>query len=169
MTHTQTDNIRNTNHRSNIDAVRNAKIDTLNDLIAITRDSAEFYTEAANKVNNAQLKTLFAHMANSKNGLVGAMSRDVKLEGATPAQEGTFRGSLDQFYGGIRAKLGDKDYAYVSELEESEDRLLNALGNVIKDEDVPAPVKATVNTYMPTVKQQHETMRDRKWAMETKH
>ncbi|MEO6967741.1 MAG: PA2169 family four-helix-bundle protein [Rhodanobacteraceae bacterium] len=157
MTHTHTNDI------------RNQKINTLNELIAITRDSAEFYTEASNKVNNAQLKTLFAHMADSKNGLVGAMSREVKQEGAQPAKDGTFRGSLDQIYGDARAKFGDKDFAYVSELEDSEDRLLHALDNVVKDKDVPTPVKAIVNTYLPAVRQQHDTMRDRKWAMETRH
>ena len=167
MTHT--DNTRNPSTHSNIDNIRNAQIDNLNDLIAITRDSAEFYTEAANKVHNPQLKTLFTHMANSKNGLVGAMSRDVKHEGGKPTKEGTFRGNLDRFYGDIRAKLSNKDYAYVSELEQSEDRLLNAFNNVIKDEDVPGSVRATVTTYLPTAKQQHDTMRDRKWAMETKH
>ncbi len=157
MTHTHTNDI------------RNQKINTLNELIAITRDSAQFYTEASNKVNNAQLKTLFAHMADSKNGLVGAMSREVRQEDAQPTKDGTFRGSLDQIYGEVRARFGDKDFAYVSELEDSEDRLLHALDNVIKDKDVPTPVKAIVNTYLPAVRQQHDTMRDRKWAMETKH
>lgn len=169
MPHTQTENIRNPDIRNHANEIRSAQIDTLNDLIAITRDSAEFYTEAANKVSNAQLRTLFVNMAKSKNELVGAMSRDVKLEGANPVKEGTFRGKLQQFYGDIRAHLGDKDYAYVSELEQTEDRLLNALDNVVKDTDVPTPVKATVSTYLPTAKQQHDTMRDRKWAMEARH
>ncbi len=150
-------------------SIRTQKIDTLNELIAITRDSAQFYDEAAGKVDNTRLKTLFTDMAAAKNGLVGAMSRDVKLEGATPAQDGTFRGSLHRIYGDVRAKFGSKDFAYVSELEESEDRMLEALNNVVKDKDVPAPIKTAVTSYLPKVQEQHNLMRDRKWAMETNH
>ena len=155
-----------TTHNSSL---RTMKIDTLNELIAITRDSAKFYDEAATKVDNKGLKNLFTNLAAAKNGLVGAMSRDVKLEGATPAQDGTFRGSLHRIYGDVRAKLGSKDFAFVSELEASEDRMLEALNNVIKDKDVPAPIKTAVTSYLPKVQEQHNLMRDRKWAMETKH
>lgn len=150
--------------------IRDQKIETLNELIAITRDSAEFYSDAATKVDNPQLRSLFSGMADSKNGLVGAMSRDIKETGARPAEAGTFRGVLHQIYGDAKAKFGDnKDYAYVSELEETEDRLLGAWNNVLRDDDVPAPVKNAVTSYLPKVKQHHDLMRDRKWAMETKH
>lgn len=153
-----------------VNEIRNLKIDTINDLIAITRDSADFYTEAAGKVENPQLKTLFTGMAESKNGLIGAMSRDIKVEGATPAKDGTFRGTLHKVYGNVRAELGDnKNYSYVSQLEATEDRLLGAFNNVLQDKDVPAPVKEAVTSYLPKVKQQHDLMRDRKWAMQTKH
>lgn len=153
----------------NTTTIRNQKIDTLNELIAVTRDSADFYRDAAAKVDNPALKTLFNGMAESKQGLVGAMARDVKLEGAQPAEAGTFRGTLRQIYGDVRARLGDSDYAYVSELEETEDRLLGALNNVLHDKDAPAPVKEAVTSYLPKVKQHHDLMRDRKWTMKAAH
>lgn len=150
--------------------IREQKIDTLNELIEITRDSADFYRDAATKVDNPQLRTLFTDMAESKHGLVGAMARDVKSEGARPAEAGTFRGTLHQIYGDVRAKFGDSsDYAYVSELEETEDRLLGALNNVLNDKDAPVPVKAAVTSYLPKVKAHHDLMRDRKWEMKRQH
>ncbi|GAB3338963.1 PA2169 family four-helix-bundle protein [Marilutibacter aestuarii] len=149
--------------------IRNEKIETLNELIEVSRDSAQFYADAASKVDNPQLKQLFTGMAESKNGLVGALARDVRAEGASPAKSGTFRGSLHEFYGDIRAKLGDKDYAYVSELEESEDRMLDAMRDVIEDNGTPAQVKTAVSGYLPKVKAQHDLMRDRKWAMKSAH
>lgn len=145
--------------------IRNEKIETLNELIAVTRDSAEFYSDAATRVDNPKLQNLFAELAESKNGLVGAMSRDVRSEGATPEGDGTFRGTLHKVYGDVRAKLGDSDYAYVSQLEESEDRLLHAFNDVLQDSGTPAPVKDAVRSYLPAVKQHHDAMRDRKWEM----
>lgn len=150
--------------------IRNEKIETLNDLIAVTRDSAAFYGDAAGKVGNPALKSLFSAMAESKNGLIGAMSRDVRDAGATPADTGTFRGALHKVYGDVRARLGsDGDYGYVAELEETEDRMLGAWNNVLADADAPAPVKDAVTSYLPKVKEHHALMRDRKWAMEARH
>ena len=152
---------------SNLEKIREKQIDTINDLIQVTRDSAKFYGDAAKEVESPELKNLFTDMAQSKNGLVGAMSRDVNAagDGDEAADSGTFRGSLHKFYTDVRSKFGDTDYAFVSELEQSEDRLLKAFNEVVKDDDVPAPVKQTVSQYLPTIRQHHDLMRDRKWAM----
>lgn len=160
----------NTNINTNKSNIHNEKIETLNELIAVTRDGAEFYGDAAGKAHNPQLQALFQHMADSKNGLVGAMSREVKSEGGAPEATGTFRGTLHQLYGDARGKLGSSDFGYVAELEESEDRLLGAFDNVLKDDDVPLQVKEAVRSYLPKVREQHQVMRDRKWMMEaTRH
>ncbi len=153
------------NTMTNIETIRTEKIDTLNDLIAITRDSATFYHDAAKAVPNPALKTLFGEMASSKQGLVGAMSKEVLAEGATPATAGTVRGSWDKLYGEVRSQFGDTNYGYVSQLESSEDRLMKAFNEVVADNDVPAAVKQTVSSYLPTIRSHHDLMRDRKWDM----
>lgn len=71
--------------KTNIETIRTEKIDTLNDLIEITRDSATFYGDAAKAVPNPALKSLFGEMASSKNGLVGAMSKEVLSSLRPPA------------------------------------------------------------------------------------
>jgi len=150
--------------------IRDEKIETLNELIAVTRDSAQFYGDAATKTGNTQLKSLFQRMAASKNGLITEMAHEVQAEGADVETDGTFRGSLNRMYGDVRAKLGDEDYAYVAQLEESEDRMLHAFKDVLEDNDTPAPVRDAVRKHLPMVKEQHDLMRDRKWAMDpSKH
>ncbi|MDQ3038718.1 MAG: PA2169 family four-helix-bundle protein [Pseudomonadota bacterium] len=153
------------NTMTNIETIRTEKIDTLNDLIAITRDSATFYNDAAKSVSNPGLKSLFGEMASSKNGLVGAMSKEVRGEGATPATTGTVRGAWDKLYGEVRSQFGDANYGYVSQLESSEDRLMKAFNEVVADDNVPASVKQTVSSYLPTIRSHHDLMRDRKWDM----
>ena len=145
--------------------IREEKIDTLNELISVTRDSAKFYGEAATEAKNPQLQSLFRSMADSKNGIVGALSREVRSEGAKPETSGSFSGSLHRLYGEVRGKLGSDDYAYVSQLEASEDRMLHAYQDVLKDNDTPQPVKTVVSEYLPKVQAQHDLMRDKKWAM----
>ena len=147
--------------------IRDEKIETLNELIAVTRDSAEFYGDAATKADNPQLQSLVREMAASKGQLVGALSSEVGAEGATPDRDGTFRGSLNKLYGDVRAKLGGGDYGYVAQLEASEDRMLEAFNDTLTDQDTPATVRTAVQSYLPQVKAQHDLMRDKKWAMES--
>ena len=146
--------------------IREQKIETLNELISVTRDSARFYGEASTEAKNPQLQSLFRSMADSKNGIVGALSREVRSEGAEPDKQGSFSGSLHRLYGEVRGKLGGDDYGYVSQLEESEDRMLHAYSDVLKDNDTPQPVKSVVSEYLPKVTAQHDLMRDQKWMMQ---
>lgn len=155
---------------TNTTDIRNEKIETLNELIAATRDSAEFYDDASTEATNPQLQSLFSGMAQSKNNLVDAMSREVKMDGAEPASDSTFLGTLHRLYGDVRGKMSGDDYGYVAQLEASEDRLLHAFKEVLEDKDTAMPVKEAVRSYLPTVKAHHDKMRDRKWAMEaTRH
>ena len=146
--------------------IREEKIDTLNELISVTRDSAKFYGEAATEAKNPQLQSLFRSLADSKNGIVGALAREVRSEGAEPEAKGSFSGSLHRLYGEVRGKLASDDYAYVSQLEESEDRMLHAYRDVLKDDETPQTVKTVVTEYLPKVQAQHDLMRDKKWAMQ---
>ncbi len=151
--------------------LRKEKVETLNELIQATRDSAAFYADAAKSVQNPALRTLFGDIAASKQGLVGSMARDVRAEAGEPATTGTLRGSLHQVYSTLRAEMAKDhgDYAYVKELEKSEDRLLEAFHDVIKRDDAPKAVKESLLSFLPKVQQHHDDMRARKWAMEARH
>lgn len=156
---------------TNQNEIRIKKIGTLNDLIEAARDSANFYSDAAKAVDNPDLRKLFDHMASSKNGLVGSMAKEVRAEGARPAEAGTFRGALREIYDDVRKSMGRErsDYGYVSELEKGEDQLMEAFHDVIKSESAPKELKESLRSYLPTVQAHHDTLRDRKWAMEARH
>jgi uncharacterized protein (TIGR02284 family) len=151
--------------------LRKEKVETLNELIQATRDSAAFYADAAQAVHNPELRSLFGDIAESKQGLVGSMAREVRAEAAEPATDGSLRGSLHKIYSTLRVKMATDhaDYAYVKELEKSEDRLMAAFHDVIKRDDAPQAVKESLLSYLPKVQQHHDAMRDRKWAMEARH
>lgn len=150
----------------NSNDIREQKIDTLNELISVTRNSANFYGEAASEVNNPQLQSLFRNMADAKCGIADSLSREVKTAGGEPKDSAGFQGSLHRMYGELRGKLGGDDYSYVEQLEASEDRMLHAYRDVVRDDDTPQAVKAAVNQYLPQVTEQHNLMRDKKWMME---
>ncbi|MBT2744804.1 MULTISPECIES: PA2169 family four-helix-bundle protein [unclassified Lysobacter] len=137
----------------------------LNDLIEIARDGKDFYDEAAQKVKDAELSALFVRIAGVKADIVDALSSAVVAAGGKPAEHGTFVGSMQQFYGKVRATLGDTQYGYVAELEESEDRLLKAFNDTLSDADTPAPARAEVERLLPQVRECHKVMSLRKQAL----
>ncbi len=138
---------------------------SLNDLIEIARDGREFYTEAAGKVRDAELASLFTRIAGVKSEIVTRLSAVVAAAGGKPAEHGTLVGSMQQFYGKVRAAFGDTEYGYVAELEESEDRLLKAFRETLKDADTPAAALVEVERLLPQVAECHDVMRNRKHAM----
>lgn len=138
---------------------------SLNDLIEIARDGSDFYTEAAGKVDNAELATLFQQMAGHKRDIVAGLTADVAAVGGDPADHGTMVGSMRQVYAKARAAMGNTDYAYVAELEELEDRLMHAFQDTVNDSDTPAAAKAAAQKYMPRVIECHDIMRSRKLAL----
>lgn len=138
---------------------------SLNDLIAIARDGQEFYAEAAKHVDDTALAGLFTRIAGVKSRIVSDLGATVQAAGGTPDEHGTLVGSMQQVYGKVRAAFGDKEYGYVAELEESEDRLLKAFNETIADQDTPADARAAAQRLLPEVTECHNTMRDRKLAM----
>lgn len=140
---------------------------TLNDLIAIARDGKDFYDEAAQKVENPELRELFNRIAGVKADIVAQLSTVVRSAGGEPETSGTLVGGMQQMYGKLRATLGDKNYGYVAELEESEDRLLKAFEEVLRDGDTPAAARDVVARLQPQVRECHDVMRNRKHAMKS--
>ena len=139
---------------------------SLNDLIEIARDGGDFYAEAAGKVEDSELSTLFGQMATHKRDIVAGLSADVAATGGEPAEHGTTVGTMAQAYTNVRAALGDTNFEYVSQLEQAEDRLMTAFKDTINDSDTPAAAKASAEKYMPRVVECHNIMRSRKQAMQ---
>jgi uncharacterized protein (TIGR02284 family) len=137
----------------------------LNDLVSITRDGQDFYQHAAAKVSDPDLKALFGRIATIKAEIVTNLSAEIKAAGgANPTQSGTIVGELNKFYGDLRSMLGGKDYAYVAQLEQSEDRLVKAFEIARNDRDLAPSALAVLNRLEPQVRQCHELMRTRKLA-----
>lgn len=137
----------------------------LNDIVAIARDGKSFYEHAATKVDDAQLKSMFTRMASVKGDIVQSLSTEIRIEGDKPAQSGTVAGDIGKIYGDIRALLGNKDYAYVAQLEESEDRLLKAFSVALADKDTSPAALVVLNRLLPLVRECHDLMRSRKQAL----
>ncbi len=137
----------------------------LNDLVSATRDGKSFYELAATKVDSPELKALFARLAKVKGDIVQGLSNELRAVGETPAETGTWTGDFSKLYSEVRALLGDKNYAYVAQLEESEDRLMKAFDKALNDTDTSASAHTIITRYLPEVRSCHDIMRLQKVAL----
>ena len=138
----------------------------LNDLVAITRDGQDFYQHAAGKISDPQLKELFIRIGNIKAEIVTSLSAEIKATGGdAPTGSGTLVGEIRKVYGDLRALAGSKDFQYVAQLEQSEDRLVKAFEEARRDSFLTPSAHSVLDRLEPKVRQCHELMRDRKMAL----
>jgi uncharacterized protein (TIGR02284 family) len=129
----------------------------LNELIAITRDGQQFYQHAHDAVTDVRLQVLFRDMSQSKTELIRALAAQVGDSHEAPASGGTILGKLRQVYADAKASLAsDKEATYVAQLEEAEDRILQAFEDAL--ESAEADVHALLIAEMPKVRANHERM-----------
>ena len=138
---------------------------TLNELIEITRDGQNFYTEAVAHVRSPLLKAVFHGIIDAKTQLIKSLSEHVRVRGEQPSDGGTLRGSFLMLYAEIRARFAHaKGATYVAELEESEDRLLEAFEAAATSTD-DAEVRGIILRHLPKVRLCHEQMRNLKLSL----
>ena len=138
---------------------------TLNDLVEVARDGETFYEHAATKVELPELRILFTRLAMVKRDIVKELSGEIRAQGEKPAESGTWAGDFNKMYGDIRAMLGNNDYAYVAQLEESEDRMVKGFEKAINDTETTPNAHIVLMRLLPEVRQCHDLMRNRKAAL----
>jgi uncharacterized protein (TIGR02284 family) len=132
------------------------------ELVQISRDGLEFYQDAMNEVQSERLKSVFSRMAGNKRTLIAALSSKLAMSDEDVPTDGTFAGSLRKTYTDIRAKLSsNEDRVYVSQLEETEDRLLKHFEKAIDGTTDPS-VKGLLQQHFLHVRACHDEMRSLK-------
>lgn len=139
------------------------KTEQLNELIAIIRDGQRFYEHAHDEIEDVRLQALFRDMAQAKHQVIQALAVKVAANHEEPTSSGTLVGKLRQAYADARATLSnDEEATYVAQLEEAEDRILEAFEDAM--ESAQPDVRALLAVEMPKVRACHQRMRELKNA-----
>jgi len=137
---------------------------TLNDLVEALNDGIAFYDHAAKETNDLAHQDLYRNMSRLKGLIAADLKAEVARQGEEPANDSTWLGEFRQGYADLKAKLvKDPDAAYVSSLEEQEDRVLKAFREAVES-DQPPRVRELAATHLPEVQGMHDRMRALKMA-----
>ena len=142
-------------------------ISTLNGLIASTFDSVEGYTAAADHTRIGRLGALFRARAYERGIVAHSFQVQVSRLGGKPAEGGTRLGGAHRVFRNLKgAVTGNGVRAIVSEVERGEDMIKARFEAALNDNELSAPVKATIETGFASVHEGHGQMRDLKHSLE---
>lgn len=137
------------------------RADNMSEILAVLKEGEKFYRDAAGKVGDASLKSMFTNIADERRTAVADLEPRVKQSGGE-ATGGSFLEAARAAYAKAAASVG-MEGQLVSQLEEHEDRTLEVLRHAIDDPANKAD-QEILQKYLAIFKVTHDRMRKLKQA-----
>lgn len=118
----------------------------LNNVKDLLVDSQKGYLQAAERVEDVQLKGILTHLSNSRTSLLAGMDKLIAAAAPdqAPREGGTIKGDLHRTWMEVRDALSASDNANVlAECERGEEFLLMRYDEVLKKEDLVPAARTT--------------------------
>ena len=139
----------------------------LKDLTIICQDGRDFYAYAAQETKDPELHELFTCFASIREDAIGELQANINALGETaPVEEHSLAGIVRQNYAKFKKMLSlNENAALVDELEETEDRTLEAFNQALDALPPSDPVRIVVIQQRDIFKGTHARMRALKEQM----
>ncbi|MFN0140412.1 MAG: ferritin-like domain-containing protein [Pyrinomonadaceae bacterium] len=135
-------------------------ISTLNGLIEICKDGQQGFKEAAEGVENSQLKTTFYEFSQQRAEFAGVLQESVRRLGGDPETSSSVAGAMHRAWVDLKAALtGGSEEAILNECERGEDYAKDAYIKAC-DEPLPADIASIVKQQSQSVLAAHNRIRD---------
>ena len=133
---------------------------TLNDLIEIWIDGQKGFSDAAELVDDTDLRHVFVAYAASCGKAVQELSDCARALGERqPERTGTISGATSRGWQRIKAALLDSNLATLEEMEKSEVRAKELYQKALKEETLPLDVRAVIQRQYHGVLEHHDRIR----------
>src|SRR5262249_37756695 len=136
-------------------------ISTVNDLIETLKDGQEGFRQAAEAVENSELKSLFNECSLQRARFVGELqSEAVTLGESKPEDSGSAAGALHRSWINLKGAIAKHYYhAILEECERGEDSAVHEYQDALEDEDLTGPVREIVSRQYEKVKSVHDRIK----------
>ncbi|MGB8805360.1 MAG: PA2169 family four-helix-bundle protein [Chthoniobacterales bacterium] len=136
-------------------------ISTINDLIETLKDGQEGFRQAAEAVEDRELKTLFNECSLQRARFVGELqSEAVTLGESKPEDSGSTAGALHRSWINLKGAIAKHDdHAILEECERGEDSAVHEYKEALDDEDLTSPVREIISRQYEKVKSVHDRIK----------
>ncbi len=134
-------------------------ISTLNNLIETCKDGQEGFKDAAEGVENSQLKTVFYDYSQQRARFAGELQELVRSFGEEPEDSASFTGSIHRGWINIKSAVtGQDETAILNECERGEDVAVKEYKQAL-DEELPENVAEVVRRQYADVLAAHDRIK----------
>jgi uncharacterized protein (TIGR02284 family) len=156
----QSSSKRTTDRGSGVDDV----IATLNGLIEVSKDGEQGFRTSADGVKSADLKTVFEEAARRCAQGARELQNKVRALGGDPELSGSMTGSMHRGWVNLKSAItGMDELGVINECERGEDVAKAAYARALRA-DLPPGVRSLVERQYEGVKQNHDRVRDLRYA-----
>ena len=136
-------------------------ISTLNNLVETLKDGQNGYQQAAEGVNDPQLKTLFDTYSLQRSKFAGELQNEiVNLGEPDPEDSSSVAGSMHRAWINVKSAVTNRDrHAILAECERGEDAAVSAYKDAM-EKDLSEPIKQIVSRQSTEVKSAHDKIRN---------
>jgi uncharacterized protein (TIGR02284 family) len=133
----------------------------LNSLIETCKDGQFGFQSAADTVDNADFKSLFAELAAQRQQFVGELQSLVRGLGEEAETSGSVAGSLHRGWIDIKAALVTRNaHAILAECERGEDSAVANYRDALEHDELPANMRTVIQRQAAGVQASHDRVRD---------
>lgn len=134
-------------------------ISTLNNLIETCKDGQEGFKDAAEGVENTEIKKVFYDYSQQRSQFAGELQQLVRGMGGEPEESSSFSGSIHRGWINIKSIVTGKDEtAILNECERGEDVALKQYKEAL-DEELPENVSEVVRRQYIAVQTAHDRIK----------
>jgi uncharacterized protein (TIGR02284 family) len=136
-------------------------ISTINNLIEALKDGQKGFKEAADAVNDPQLKSLFTEYSQQRARFATELQTEVRSIGEPePETGGSAAGAMHRGWINLKSAITSNDEsAVLTECERGEDAAVEAFEKAMRN-DLPSPVRDVVSRQFSEIKSAHDRIKN---------
>jgi len=136
-------------------------ISTINDLIETLKDGQEGFRQAAEAVEDPELKSLFNEFSLQRSRFAGELqSQAVSLGQSKPEDSGSAAGAMHRTWINLKSAIAQRDDgAILAECERGEDSAVKEYLEAMEEENLAAPVREIISRQYAEVQSAHDRIK----------
>jgi uncharacterized protein (TIGR02284 family) len=144
-------------------------ISTINDIIETLKDGQEGFRQAAEAVEDPELRSLFNECSLQRARFVGELqSEAVTLGESKPEDSGSTAGALHRSWINLKGAIAKRDdHAILAECERGEDSAVHEYEEALEEENLTGPVREIISRQFERVKSVHDRIKQLRDATAT--